>query len=437
MKVTINYSLVGFKTNNIQFTIIGFKATTQYDTLITTLKVSLNPHVHDEYVHTQKIDLYNVDRLEYYVRAAAQQLKCTIDEIKKGIYSLRERLERYRIDELSGMVGKEQKIAITAAEQKEAIDILKADNLLECIEGLLEQAGLITETENGLRLFMILLSRLDKFVSKYPSYSPYNFAHNNPLLFIDIAGDSVWFSSAVTKDISGKTNTVYTIHTTIKILDLSDQPVDMEKLTSDFKTKLTESAFGAYTYDTEGNKTQFVFDVQVSAVKSVDEVLPSDHLLVLVDKTLPSKNANGTPRPSGGWASRGGQVGYVENPGIPGLSGLNVSLIVEGLIHEFGHDLGLPHQVDSDGSVITESKNYMSYGTGTNFFTYDQLNISFDQYIGGGLNQGQSVEVYKGESSNNWMWGTSTNEQPWDFNIKQGDKMPSPVKTPEKVNDNH
>jgi RHS repeat-associated protein len=150
---------IGFTTGKVKFTIMGFRPTSQFETLIATVKICLNPHFHDEYTHVQKIDLYNNDRIDAYSRSAAFQLKLNVDEIKKGLCSLRERLERYRIDELKTGGGEEKETPVTAKEQREALDILKADNLLECIEGLLKQAGVVTETENGLRLFLILLSR--------------------------------------------------------------------------------------------------------------------------------------------------------------------------------------------------------------------------------------------------------------------------------------
>ncbi len=152
-------NIIGYTTGKLKFTVMGFRSTTQYDTLIATVKVSLNPHVQDEYTFVQKIDLYNNERVNTYCRTSSFQLKTHEDEVKKGIYSLRERLERYRLDEVKNGGGAEQKTTITPAEQKEAFEILKADNLLDCIEGLLKDAGLVTERENGLRLFFILLSR--------------------------------------------------------------------------------------------------------------------------------------------------------------------------------------------------------------------------------------------------------------------------------------
>lgn len=150
---------IGYTTGKFRFTILGFRPIAQYDTLIATVKVSLIPHVHDEYTNVQKLNLYDADRLTGYARASAFQLQCTLEEIKAGLYSLRERLERYRLDEIRNGQTTTKKTILSSQVKRQAMEILKADNVMDSIEGLLKQAGLVTEVENGLRLFLILLSR--------------------------------------------------------------------------------------------------------------------------------------------------------------------------------------------------------------------------------------------------------------------------------------
>lgn len=150
---------IGYSIGNLKFTVLGFRATTQYDTLVATVKVSLLPHIHDEYTHVQKINLYDQDRINGYSRTGAFHLNVTQEEIKKGVCSLRERLEKFRLDEIRNGQSQVKKTILSGQEQKDALEILKADNLTECIEGLLKKAGLVTEVENGLKLFLILLSR--------------------------------------------------------------------------------------------------------------------------------------------------------------------------------------------------------------------------------------------------------------------------------------
>ena len=80
-------------------------------------------------------------------------------EVSKALYLLRERLEKYRLDEVKNSEKAVKKVFISDKERSQAMNYLKSDNLMDCIEGLLKQAGVVTETEKGLQLFFILLSR--------------------------------------------------------------------------------------------------------------------------------------------------------------------------------------------------------------------------------------------------------------------------------------
>lgn len=152
-------NLIGFQTGNIRFTVMGFRASTQYDTLIATVKVALHPHIYDDYTNVQKIDLYSNDRVNTYCRTSAQRLKVNEEDVKKAMYSLRERLERYRNDAVRNIESSVRKAFVSDKEQKQAMQYLKSDNLMDSIEGLLKQAGVVTEMQIGLQLFFILLSR--------------------------------------------------------------------------------------------------------------------------------------------------------------------------------------------------------------------------------------------------------------------------------------
>jgi DNA primase len=154
---------IGFTTGKFKFVVLGFRVTSVTDTLIATVKVMLQPHVHDEYTHVQKLNLYDGDRILGYSRTAAFQLKVSQEEIKAGMYSLRERLERFRLDEYKYGNRKTQAVLPSTKEKAQAKEILKADNVMDSLEGLLAEAGLITEKQNGLLLFLILLSRNTEF----------------------------------------------------------------------------------------------------------------------------------------------------------------------------------------------------------------------------------------------------------------------------------
>lgn len=151
---------IGFVRGKFKFTVLGFRITSAADILLATVKVTFQPHVHPDYVYVRpKLNLYDPERINGFSREAAFQLKVTQEEIKTGISDLRERLERFRLDELKGLSAQTQKAQLSKKQREAAKEILKSDNVMECIEGLLRESGLVTELSNGLRLFLILLTR--------------------------------------------------------------------------------------------------------------------------------------------------------------------------------------------------------------------------------------------------------------------------------------
>lgn len=150
---------IGFQTGNLKFTVMGFRPSNQYNTLMAMVKVAMHPHIQDAYIYIQQIDLFIPDRVNTYCRTASHQLRVNEEEVKNALYSLRRRLDEYRNAAVKNLEGAVKKVSVSSAEQKQAIEYLKSDNLMDSIEGLLKQAGVVTETQIGLQLFFILLSR--------------------------------------------------------------------------------------------------------------------------------------------------------------------------------------------------------------------------------------------------------------------------------------
>lgn len=152
-------NVIRFATGNLMFTVLGFKATSILSTLVATVKVSRHPNLFNEYTFVQSINLYDHIRLDAYCRSSATCTKVNVEDIRKGISALREQLEKYRLDELKNNRPLTAQDTISVKANKEAKAILQSENLIEQIEQLIKKAGLATETKNGLRLFLILLSR--------------------------------------------------------------------------------------------------------------------------------------------------------------------------------------------------------------------------------------------------------------------------------------
>jgi RHS repeat-associated protein len=261
----------------------------------------------------------------------------------------------------------------------------------------------------------------DRFADNYNMMSPYQYAANNPVTNIDINGDSVWVTTSYTYDKKGNiASTTHTLHATIKVLNTADGSLDIGELIKGFKADLSSALSG---WD-ENMTIRYETDIQVSEAKSMDDVAESDHLITIVDDVV-GKSAKGGP--AGGVAADGGKIAYVERGGISGMRRL--------MVHEFGHNLGLPHTFEDNGArgitgvTPDDPTNYMSYSNSSYQFATGQIRNIYQQLIsdrdksGHNLNIGANYERAI-QSSNNWFWNTSTQKTPYDFNVTKGQKMP-------------
>jgi hypothetical protein len=103
-----------------------------------------------------------------------------------------------------------------------------------------------------------------------------------------------------------------------------------------------------YSFHDDGSNTTFNynFDVQYTTANSMADVLPSDHLLVVVD------DVNGKADPAMGGGKAGG-IGIIEGKVTYVQNTSNFDFLVESSVHEIGHNMGLEH--------TTQTANFMSY----------------------------------------------------------------------------
>lgn len=102
--------------------------------------------------------------------------------------------------------------------------------------------------------------------------------------------------------------------------------------------------------------------------------------------------------------------------------------MVETMVHEFGHNVGLLHSWEdgfSDTGPGEPNNNYMSYDRSNKhlIFTKDQINYVYDKTRQGKQNQGGNHTEW--HNTNNVNNGKSTNNKPFRGVVKPGQKVPA------------
>lgn len=280
----------------------------------------------------------------------------------------------------------------------------------------------LEEYDYGARFYDAQIGRFstqDAMADKYTFLSPYQYATDDPVKNIDVNGDSTWTTTTTTKNADGTTTVTNTIHITGKVLDLAgvkkggggctsskDAAGDLAKgINERFNKQSTRD------YDeTSKTTTVYKFDVQFTVAKSMDEVSSSDHLLVVVDDVLGKADPKLGGGDAGGIGADQGKVAYIENT-------KNLDFLVEQGVHEIGHNMGADHYTGTDPG------NFMSYDQSRWHFDKQQITAMYRNSLGGYLNMGSNSQQAV-QSTNNWFFHTSTNEEPYYKNVQAGQLMP-------------
>jgi hypothetical protein len=167
----------------------------------------------------------------------------------------------------------------------------------------------------------------DAFAEKYVSMSPYQYGANNPINVIDINGDSIWYT---------RNDNVITMHVTGKVMNQSNDDVDMDETISDLTEDLTDAFSGEV--EINGETYELQTDIQLEEATSMDDVEKSDHLVVLANGKDKPGNARGATSMQGGKVIHLYSGDYPSNSWYsPGFSNTRTA------VHEFGHAAGLTH----------------------------------------------------------------------------------------------
>ncbi len=214
----------------------------------------------------------------------------------------------------------------------------------------------------------------DRFAEKYYALSPYQYLAGNPVNYVDINGDSIWFSFQYNK--AGELTGV-TMNVTGKVMNLSSDDIDMDNAISDISSGISSAFSGSIKV--KGVGISFNTNVQLSEVSSMDDVAESDHLFVIGDndRTL----ANGAANMLGGKVAFLNAADFSNKGSLMGLFGWSDTRTST---HEFGHLAGLTHESASGLFNLMKSG-----GSGTNV-TSDQLKSVEFLGTNKGLNRGNN-----------------------------------------------
>lgn len=211
----------------------------------------------------------------------------------------------------------------------------------------------------------------------------------------------------MTSEVDKNNNAVITIHFRGKVYNTTNSSVNIKDYTKKLSKGLTQALKG------KNGKITYTSDVELTVAKSIKEVKKTDHLLVVVDNVEGQADSD---EEAGGLAQMNGQIAYVETG--------DVGWMVQAGIHEIGHNFGFGHSWKDGISDNDDGTNYMDYTNNRSSFSFEQLNSIGNK---GALNQGSPVQAAP-YTTNNWLWNTSTNSQPWNFNVKKGDLIPTILK---------
>jgi len=155
---TTNPHNYNYTTTHLHIHILGGIKMNNLERMRVTMSVQ-KPKSHNVLRHS--IDLYNDNMVEKFVRKIAERIEIGTSITRKTLQELTSALEQYRIDTLEAehTANKIPVKELTVAQEKKAVQFLKAKDLLDRTNTLIGKSGVIGEETNRLLMYLIFTSR--------------------------------------------------------------------------------------------------------------------------------------------------------------------------------------------------------------------------------------------------------------------------------------
>ena len=224
---------------------------------------------------------------------------------------------------------------------------------------------------------------IDPLAEKYYNVSPYVYAANNPILYVDRDGREITFSYEWEKDKKGNyvinkqggyNLTGVTMHVTGKVINVSSNlGVNMNAAAQRISNQISSTFSG-----TIGNGVTFSTNINLSVAGSMSDIEANDHVFALADITNSDV--------SGAANQFGGKVAFIDADYFTGWYDTTIGNTGPWTAaHEFGHLANLYH--------TTTRGNLMKSGGTRSNLTDGQLRSIYNSYEKGLLNQGSNYEL--------------------------------------------
>lgn len=154
-----NPEYITFEAYGLLFVLLGGLNLHQLDRMRVTLKISVLEAPVQSIRHT--VDLYNDDLVEKLIGKTSERLETECKILRLAIARLTEQLEQYRLNHLESLKTKApERRKLTPERIQQAINYLKAPELLERTNQDIGRTGMVGEENNRLLMYLVFTSRL-------------------------------------------------------------------------------------------------------------------------------------------------------------------------------------------------------------------------------------------------------------------------------------